>query len=155
MAPIECAEPTPGDNPGYRAGYGQCDCSDDYGCLKLSFRAAIGGVDRSRSPAEFFGRQGASWQDHEAGRSLHPPLAGDWGNGCIALQSQVESCLDTMGDGIAGAKTRQSGGCRTGQQDGADRLGFDDERDQLQDRDELTNASRVFEPKRIGEVLMV
>lgn len=57
-----------------------------------------------------------------------------------------------MGDGIAGAKTRQSGGCRTGQQDGADRLGFDDERDQLQDRDELTNASRVFHQALYGRI---
>lgn len=72
--------------------------------LKLSFRAAIGGVDWSRPPAEFFRRQGASWQDHEAGRSLYSPLAGDWGNFSVALQPQVESCLDTMGDGIAGAK---------------------------------------------------
>lgn len=60
-----------------------------------------------------------------------------------------------MGDGPAGAKAGKGGCSRPGQQDGADRLGLDDKRDQLQDSDGLTKHIAVFEAKRVGEVLMV
>ena len=60
-----------------------------------------------------------------------------------------------MSDGPAGTKTGKGGGNRLGQQDGADRLGPDDERYQLQDSDGLTKHSAVCEANRVGEVLMV
>lgn len=102
------------------------NCCNHHGCLKLSFGAATCSVDRLCPEAKLLRWKRTPRENYEARRSLYPPLAGDRSNGRPALQQEVKSSFDAMGDGPTGAKADKGGCSHPGQQDGADRLGFDD-----------------------------
>ena len=94
----------------------------------LQIRPTIGGVDRLGAAAELIGWQGPPRQDQQTRRSLSPPSS-RCRSACRApVQRKEQSGVYPMGCRAAGEKAIQRRCRRLGEQDGADRLGVDDDR---------------------------